>query len=118
MAQYIEHCSVYIINNFTAFPAVILQSPFYDVGVPRSLNYGGIGVLIGHEITHGFDNEGRKYDKDGNKKQWWSDETIELFEETTTCFVRQYENMKIPELEDEWGDKAHVNNSATGPTKI
>ena len=72
--------------------------------LPESLNNSCVGTTIGHEIAHGFDNKGKKYDKDGNEKHWWSNETIALFEEEAMCFVYQYENMKIPELGDEWGD--------------
>jgi predicted metalloendopeptidase len=56
----------------------------------------GIGVIIGHEITHGFDNSGRQFDKDGNEIQWWTDETIEKFNERKKCIVDQYSNYTVP----------------------
>jgi predicted metalloendopeptidase len=58
----------------------------------------GIGVVIGHEITHGFDDSGRQFDKDGNRIPWWTDETIEKFVERKTCIVDQYSNYTVPEL--------------------
>lgn len=63
-------------KNDIVFPAGILQPLFYSSNFPKSLNYGGIGVVIGHEITHGFDDKGRQFDKDGNMIQWWNNATI------------------------------------------
>ena len=60
----------------TAFPAAIMQPPFFKVGLPMYLNYGAMG--IGHEITHGFDDKGRQYDGTGSINPWWSEETIEV----------------------------------------
>ncbi|VDI45273.1 Hypothetical predicted protein [Mytilus galloprovincialis] len=89
------------VYNRIMFPAGILQPPFYSKDRPKSLNYGGIGVVIGHEITHGFDDRGRQYDKDGNLVQWWSDEVITRFDTQTQCLVNQYSNFTLPELVDE-----------------
>ncbi|XP_071839767.1 endothelin-converting enzyme 1-like isoform X2 [Apostichopus japonicus] len=83
------------IKNEIVFPAGILQAPFYDRDFPKSLNFGGIGVVMGHEITHAFDDKGRGYDKYGNLNQWWNNETIERFEEQTQCFVEQYSKYKV-----------------------
>lgn len=69
------------------FPAGILQPPFYQRWFPRSLNYGGIGVVIGHEITHGFDDKGRLFDKEGNLQRWWKDEAIEGFHKRAQCLI-------------------------------
>lgn len=77
-------------KNQMVFPAGILQSPFYDPTFPPSLNYGGMGVVMGHELTHGFDDQGREFDKDGNLKHWWKNKTVELFKNRTKCFVNQY----------------------------
>ncbi|CAF1238637.1 unnamed protein product [Adineta steineri] len=85
-------------KNQIIFPAGILQKPFFDKDAPKYLNYGGIGAVIGHEITHGFDDRGRKFDKDGNKIPWWTDETIEKFIERKTCIVDQYSNFTVPNL--------------------
>lgn len=60
-----------------------------------SVNYGAIGSVMGHELTHGFDNEGREFDKTGMLKQWWNNKTSEKFEEATKCMVDQYSQYKI-----------------------
>jgi hypothetical protein len=72
---------------YLVFPAGILQPPFYHRYFPRSLNYGGIGVVIGHEITHGFDDKGRLFDKDGNLHRWWHEEAIEEFHLRAQCLI-------------------------------
>ncbi|XP_065344267.1 neprilysin-11-like [Cloeon dipterum] len=79
------------------FPAGILQAPFAGNGL-ASLNYGAIGAVIGHEFTHGFDNKGHKYDKNGEKNNWWSKETKENFDERVQCMIDQYSKFHIPEL--------------------
>jgi len=63
---------------------------------PEYLNYGGIGLVIGHELTHGFDNTGRQFDSKGRLVQWWSNATIDAFKDKTTCFVDQYSNFTMP----------------------
>lgn len=68
-------------------PAGILQPPFYHRYFPRCLNYGGIGVVIGHEITHGFDDTGRQYDKNGNLHQWWKTKAIKNFQKRSECII-------------------------------
>ncbi|XP_053378929.1 neprilysin-like isoform X2 [Mercenaria mercenaria] len=85
-----------ILNNIM-FPAGILQPPFYSKGQPKSMNFGGIGVVIGHEITHGFDDRGRQYDKDGNLKEWWDASIITNFKEKAQCIVDQYGQFVVPE---------------------
>src|SRR6185312_13534843 len=60
--------------NEIVFPAGILQPPFYSPGADDAVNYGGMGAVIGHEMTHGFDDQGRQYDKDGNLRDWWAPE--------------------------------------------
>ncbi|XP_072047168.1 membrane metallo-endopeptidase-like 1 [Amphiura filiformis] len=85
-------------RNRMVFPAGILQPPFYHKDSPWYLNYGGIGTVIGHEITHGFDDRGRKFDKDGNLKQWWSDESSENFNERAQCIIDQYSQYAMPEI--------------------
>ncbi|KOX71683.1 Endothelin-converting enzyme 1 [Melipona quadrifasciata] len=76
----------------------ILQPPFYHRYFPRSLNYGGIGVVIGHEITHGFDDKGRLFDKDGNLHRWWKDEAIYGFHERAQCLIDQYSHYIVSEV--------------------
>ncbi|CAG2250687.1 MMEL1 [Mytilus edulis] len=87
-----------VISSISADSFLFLREP---VNKNVSLNYGGIGVVIGHEITHGFDDRGRQYDKDGNLVQWWSDEVITRFDTQTQCLVNQYSNFTLPELVDE-----------------
>lgn len=82
-------------KNQIVFPAGILQTPFYDLSYPNSLNYGAMGVVMGHELTHAFDDQGREYDKDGNLYQWWYNETLSHFEERAKCFVDQYSSYKV-----------------------
>lgn len=85
-------------KNQIMFPAGILQPPFYHRHFPKSLNYGGIGVVIGHELTHGFDDKGRLFDRDGNLHRWWSDSAIEGFHERARCLVHQYSNYTVSEV--------------------
>jgi len=70
-------------TNEICFPAGILQPPFFDMNADDAFNYGAIGVVIGHEMTHGFDDQGAKFDKDGNLRQWWTEEDTKNFEERT-----------------------------------
>jgi putative endopeptidase len=81
--------------NEIVFPAGILQPPFYDAKADDALNYGGIGAVIGHEITHGFDDEGSKYDAQGNLKTWWTDADRKTFDERTSCVVDQFSKFKV-----------------------
>jgi putative endopeptidase len=76
--------------NDINFPAGILQPPFYSQNMDDAVNYGGIGVVIGHELTHGFDDQGRKFDADGNLKDWWTPEDGKAFEERATCTADEY----------------------------
>jgi putative endopeptidase len=76
--------------NDINFPAGILQPPFYDHNADIALNYGHIGAVIGHELTHGFDDEGRKFDGKGNLSNWWTDEDLKKFETRTGCLVNEY----------------------------
>ncbi|CAH1103990.1 unnamed protein product [Psylliodes chrysocephalus] len=101
------------VNAFNSFsdnainvPMAILNFPVYHLGL-EALNYGSIGSILGHELIHGFDNLGRKHDKYGNFMQWWTNQTIESFENLTDCFVKQYENFTIP------GVEGHVNGKST-----
>ncbi|XP_074037562.1 endothelin-converting enzyme homolog isoform X2 [Leptinotarsa decemlineata] len=93
------------VNAFNSFsdnainvPMAILTFPMYNLGL-EVLNYGSIGAILGHELTHGFDNIGRKHDKYGNYVQWWSNQTIETFENLTECFIKQYDNFTIDGVE-------------------
>ncbi len=76
--------------NEIVFPAAILQPPFFNMNADDAVNYGAIGVVIGHEITHGFDDQGRNYDKNGNLKDWWTAEDSKKFKTQTDLLVKQY----------------------------
>ena len=76
--------------NDINFPAGILQPPFYGKAMDDAVNFGGIGVVIGHELTHGFDDQGRKYDAEGNFKDWWTPEDAKAFEERADCTAKEY----------------------------
>ena len=78
------------LNNEIVFPAAILQPPFFYLDGDDAVNYGAIGAVIGHEITHGFDDEGRKFDKDGNLTDWWTETDIKNYEVKTQKIVEQY----------------------------
>ena len=77
-------------TNEICFPAGILQYPFFDMNADDAFNYGAIGVVIGHEMTHGFDDQGRQYDKDGNLKDWWTAEDAKGFIKVTSTALRAY----------------------------
>lgn len=81
-------------RNDITFPAAILQKPFYDLHQSRSLNYGGIGVVIAHEISHAFDNNGAKFDEFGNLKNWWTEEDFAEFEKRTQAEVKLFDGIK------------------------
>uniref|UniRef100_A0A671TCW8 Endothelin-converting enzyme 1 n=1 Tax=Sinocyclocheilus anshuiensis TaxID=1608454 RepID=A0A671TCW8_9TELE len=82
-------------KNEMVLPAGILQAPFYNHAWPKAMNFGGIGVVMGHELTHAFDDQGREYDKDGNLRQWWLNSSVEAFKHQTQCMVEQYSNYSI-----------------------
>uniref|UniRef100_H2LMK6 Neprilysin n=1 Tax=Oryzias latipes TaxID=8090 RepID=H2LMK6_ORYLA len=95
-------------KNQIVFPAGILQPPFFSKGQAKSLNYGGIGMVIGHEITHGFDDNGRNYDKDGDLKDWWTPDSTRRFLEQSNCIVDQYSNFSW-----ELANGLHLNGNNT-----
>jgi putative endopeptidase len=77
--------------NEIVFPAAILQPPFFNLNADDAVNYGAIGMVIAHEITHGFDDQGRKYNKEGNLEEWWEPQDSEKFNELTQTIIDQYE---------------------------
>jgi putative endopeptidase len=81
--------------NGMVFPAGILQPPFYSVDHAIPVNLGGMGVVVGHELTHGFDDQGAQYDADGNLKDWWQPETAKLFKARTQCVIDQYSQYEV-----------------------
>ncbi|XP_065163092.1 neprilysin-2-like isoform X3 [Atheta coriaria] len=86
------------IENSIQFPAGILQGVFFNNDRPKYMNYGAIGFVIGHEITHGFDDQGRQFDKDGNLVDWWAPETQQAFVKKAQCIIDQYGGYNVTEI--------------------
>lgn len=83
------------VNNDITFPAGILQPPFFNFAADDAINYGAIGGVIGHEITHGFDDSGSRYDAEGNLKMWWTADDRKKFEERAACVVDQFSSYEV-----------------------
>ncbi|MDQ0894216.1 M13 family metallopeptidase [Agromyces ramosus] len=96
--------------NEIVFPAAILQYPFFTADRDAAANYGAIGAVIGHEIGHGFDDQGSKYDGDGRLTDWWTEADRAAFEERTKALIDQYDALKPAQLD---GDDHHVNGALT-----
>jgi putative endopeptidase len=94
------------VNNEIVFPAAILQPPFYDYKADEAVNYGGIGAVIGHEISHSFDDSGARFDGDGNLKNWWTDTDSEKFAVVGNQLVKQYSDIVAI-------DSMHLNGAYT-----
>ncbi len=82
-------------RNEIVFPAGILQPPFFNLDADDAVNYGAIGMVIGHEMTHGFDNQGRQFDKDGNLRDWWTKDDSKAFEAHAAMLIDQYNHFEI-----------------------
>ena len=82
-------------TNEICFPAAILQPPFFNPAADDAVNYGAIGVVIGHEMTHGFDDQGRNFDKDGNMNNWWTEADAEAFKAKTDILVKQFDAIEV-----------------------
>jgi putative endopeptidase len=93
-------------RNEIVFPAGILQPPFFNLDADDAVNYGSIGIVIGHEMTHGFDNMGRQFDKDGNLRDWWTKEDSKAFEAHAAMLIDQYNHYNVL-------DSAFVNGKLT-----
>ena len=93
-------------SNEICFPAGILQPPFFYLDGDDAINYGGIGVVIGHEMTHGFDDQGRKFDNDGNLSDWWTEEDAARFDERAKVLVNYFDNIIVI-------DTVHANGTFT-----
>ena len=87
-------------TNEICFPAAILQPPFYNSTADDAVNYGAIGVVIGHEMTHGFDDQGRQFDKDGNMNNWWTEEDAAAFKARTDILVEQFNKIVVLPAKD------------------
>ncbi|CAO1406051.1 unnamed protein product [Diamesa serratosioi] len=87
------------IENSIQFPAGILQGQFFSADRPRYMNYGAIGFVIGHEITHGFDDQGRQFDLEGNLVDWWQEDTKVAYLEKAKCIIEQYGNFTEPNVD-------------------
>jgi endothelin-converting enzyme len=83
-----------LINSIN-FPAGILQSPAFDVNFDAAANFGAIGAVMGHELTHGFDDQGRQYDGTGKLTNWWTNASLENFQERSECMIEQYSKFQI-----------------------
>jgi putative endopeptidase len=81
--------------NEIVFPAGILQPPFFDADADDALNYGAMGAVIGHEMTHGFDDQGRQFDSTGNLANWWSDADLKAFKERAQCVIDQFNSYEV-----------------------
>jgi putative endopeptidase len=98
-------------NNEIVFPAGILQPPFFDARMDDAVNFGGIGVVIGHEYTHGFDDQGSKFDAEGNLANWWTAEDRKAFDERTGCIAKEYEG--FVSVKDPVNGDVHLNGRLT-----
>jgi predicted metalloendopeptidase len=98
-------------NNEIVFPAGILQPPFFDPNLDDAVNFGGIGVVIGHEYTHGFDDQGSKFDPEGNLENWWTPDDLKAFQERTDCIAREYEG--FVSVKDPVNGDVHLNGRLT-----
>jgi putative endopeptidase len=94
------------LTNSINFPAGILQPPFFDKNADDAVNYGGIGMVIGHELTHGFDDEGRQFDARGNLHDWWTPEDAKRFEERAACIEKEYSSFTV-------APDVHINGKLT-----
>src|SRR5581483_8217542 len=94
------------LNDIT-FPAAILQPPFFDPNADDAVNYGAMGAVIGHEMTHGFDDEGRKFDPQGNLRDWWTEADAKAFEAQAQLVVNQFNGYTVVD------SATHVNGKLT-----
>lgn len=94
------------LNNEIVFPAAILQPPFFNMAADDAVNYGAIGMVIGHEMTHGFDDQGKDFDADGNMKNWWTPEDAAKFNDKIKVIIDQYNSFKVL-------DSLHVDGELT-----
>lgn len=96
--------------NEIVFPAGIIQAPVFSEDYPDYLSFGGLGAVVGHELSHGFDAMGRHFDARGRLVEWWTNETARSFDEKAECFVREYDNYT---MDGPNGEKLHLNGRFT-----
>lgn len=95
MAAHVVNAYYHPLRNEVVFPAGILQPPFFYPGADDAVNYGGIGAVIGHEIIHGFDDQGSRFDADGHLRNWWTDEDRSEFDERAERIVEQFNEYTV-----------------------
>jgi endothelin-converting enzyme len=98
------------VYNRISFPAGIMSTPAFSLALPEYVSYGAFGSTAGHELTHGFDNSGSKYDETGRFVEWWDNATITKFKQKGQCFIDQYSNYSIPGVD---GERVHVKGKLT-----
>ena len=98
-------------NNEIVFPAAILQPPFYDYKADEAVNYGGIGAVIGHEISHAFDDSGARFDANGNLVNWWTEDDLTKFTERVNKLAEQYDQIEVL-------DSLYINGAFTSGENI
>jgi endothelin-converting enzyme len=96
--------------NEIVFPAGIMQIPTFSGELPEYISYGAFGAVVGHEMTHGFDDNGAKYDDSGRYREWWDNGTTTNFDKKTECFVKQYSEFTVEGMDKE---RVHVNGKLT-----
>ena len=101
------------LENNINFPAGILQPPFYDNRMDDGVNFGGIGAVIGHELTHGFDDQGRQFDGEGSLRNWWTAEDEKAFKQRSQCLVDEYSNFVAVKDDKDPKDDVHLNGKLT-----
>jgi putative endopeptidase len=106
MAPHIVNAYYHPLRNEIVFPAGILQTPFFDLNADDAVNYGAIGSVIGHEITHGFDDQGSKFDATGQMRDWWTEDDADEFERRASVVVEQFNGYEVD-------DGLHVNGELT-----
>jgi putative endopeptidase len=105
-------------NNIN-FPAGILQPPFFQVDMDDAVNFGGIGMVVGHELTHGFDDEGRQFDAKGNLHDWWTPGDAKEFQQRASCVAQQYSKFSVAPGANVNGELTLGENTAdNGGTRI
>jgi endothelin-converting enzyme/putative endopeptidase len=103
--------------NEIVFPAGILQPPAFSLTANDAVNYGAIGVVIGHEISHGFDDQGAQYDAQGRLQNWWSEDDLKKFQDKTACVVRQFDGYEAAPGVHHQGKLVAASRSATSPVR-